>query len=215
MEWDMFQLLPNFKGYFNNLFEFNDLSYFDDLQEKLESNGMDFKDIFLYDIIALELLRRQLGFRDFTGLEKMGNFLCGHPLKGIVHDPYYFPTASEISYILNLISSEEILEFYYSLVREAIRLKIIEPRILIWDGQFIRSDCNNNFKDKEAKRAKKYNDTDAGYCRHNGVKKDVGYEASNLFCYCGSWKRVLPVYFEMIPGNKTKILLFEKRYVIF
>ena len=74
MEWDMFQLLPNFKGYFNNLFEFNDLSYFDDLQEKLEINGKDFKDIFLYDIIALELLRRQLGFRDFTGLEKMGNF---------------------------------------------------------------------------------------------------------------------------------------------
>ncbi len=203
-EWDMLQLLPGFKGYFNHLFELNDFTYFDELQATLETQGISFKNIFLHDIIALELLRRQLGFKDFTGVEKLSRFVCEHPLKGIVYDQYYFPTADDISYILNLIPADAIMTFFHQLVEEAIELGVINPRILLWDGQFIRSNCNNNFKDKAAKQAKRYNDPDAGYNRHNGVKKGVGYEASNLYCYCGSWDRILPVHFEMVAGNRNE-----------
>jgi Transposase DDE domain len=209
-EWDMLKTLPKFKGYFNYLFELNQLSYFDDLQEELEAKGLNFKGIFLYDIIALELFRRQLGFKDFAGLEKLSYFLNEHPLKGIVHDAYYYPSAADISYILNLLPPKKLMEFYYALVQEAIDLGIIDPRILLWDGQFVRSNCNNNFKDEDAKKAKRYNDPDAGYCRHNGVKKGVGYEASNLYAYCGSWDRILPVYFEMVAGNRNENPVFRE-----
>ncbi len=89
-------------------------------------------------------------------------------------------------------------------------MKIIDPRILLWDGQFVRSNCNNNFKDEQAKKAKKYNDPDAGYGRHNGIKKGVGYTTSNLFAYCGSWTRVLPVYFEMFSANKNENPIFRE-----
>ena len=106
-EWNLLHALSDFTGFFNHLFEFNNFSYFDDLQEELEKNGGNFKDIFLYDIIALELFRRQLGFHDFTGLEKLSNFISAHPLVGIVHDPFFFPTAAEISYVLNLVPFRE------------------------------------------------------------------------------------------------------------
>ncbi|MHA1618216.1 MAG: transposase [Promethearchaeota archaeon] len=203
-EWNMLQLLPEFKGYFNHLFEFNDFTYFDELQASLEADGAHFKGIFLHDIIAIELFRRQLGFKDFAGIAKLSYFLAEHPLKGIVHDQYYFPTADDISYVLNLIPADAIMKFFHSLVQEATEIGAIDPRILLWDGQFVRTNCNNNYKDKASKQAKRYNDPDAGYNRHNGVKKGVGYEVSNLYCYCGSWERVLPVYFEMVPGNRNE-----------
>ena len=35
-EWDMHHTLPKFSRYFNNVFEMNDLSYFDKIQDELE-----------------------------------------------------------------------------------------------------------------------------------------------------------------------------------
>ena len=64
IEWDMLQFPIKFMGFFNHIFEMNDLTYFDDIQELLEEKGANFKNIFLYDIIIYELMRRQAGFRD-------------------------------------------------------------------------------------------------------------------------------------------------------
>ncbi len=59
----------------------------------------------------------------------------------------------------------------------------------IWDGQFMHSNCNDNKnKDKEH-----YNDPDAGYCRHLGVKKGLRYDPGILYAHC--YDRWLPVYF--------------------
>lgn len=209
-EWGMLHSLQEFTGYFNHLFEFNDLTFFDDLQEELEANDVNFKGLFLYDIIVLELFRRQLGFHDFSGPQKMIQFLVDNPLKGIFHNPNYFPTAADVSYVLKKLPAKKIFEFFQGLVQDAIELRIIDPRILLWDGQFIRSNCNNNFKDKNAKKLKQYNDPDAGYGRHLGVKKGVGYEASNLFAYSGSWNRTLPVYFEMVSANSNENPVFRQ-----
>lgn len=41
-EWDIFHYLPKFDGPFENLFEFNDFNFFDDLQERLEEEGGSF-----------------------------------------------------------------------------------------------------------------------------------------------------------------------------
>lgn len=95
------------------------------------------------------------------------------------------------------IPSESLFEFFQLLVKECIQLGIIVPRILIWDGQFIRSNCNNN-KDKDKDN---YNDPDAGYCRHNGTKKGVGYDPGILYAYCHD--RWFPIFFKMFPGNRN------------
>jgi len=102
------------------------------------------------------------------------------------------------------IPAEELFKFFQILVKECIDLGIIIPRILIWDGQFIRSNCNNNKnKDKDA-----YNDPDAGYCRHNGTKKGVGYDPGILYAYC--FDRWFPIYFKMFPGNRNDTRAFRE-----
>jgi len=103
----------------------------------------------------------------------------------------------------------KIVQFFNYLVKEGIDLGIIDPRILLWDGQFVRTNASNNFKDEKAKKARKYNDPDAGYGCHLGVKKGVGYEVSNLFAFSGSWNRTLPVYYEMYPANNNENPVFR------
>lgn len=196
-EWDMLHYLQKFKGYFEYLFYFNDFSFFDDLQEKFEADGVSFKNMFIRDVFAYELFRVNLGLKDYAGLEKMGRFLIAPPLFGVTRDPTFFPTAADLSYIMKRIPAKELFTFFRLLGKECIKLGIIVPRILVWDGQFIRSNCSNN-KDKEKD---KYNDPDAGYCRHNGTKKGVGYDPGILYSFC--FNRWFPVYFKMFPGNRN------------
>ena len=204
MEWGMHRYLKGFNGFFENLLEFNDFSFFQDLQGTLENRGVSFKDMFIEDVFAYEMLRINLGFKNYSGIERMGKFLAYSPLFSITHDPNFFPKAQDISYVLTRIPAEALFEFFQLLVRECVDCGIIVPRILIWDGQFIRSNCNNN----KEKGNLNYNDPDAGFCRHNGVKKGVGYDPGILYAYC--FNRWFPVYFKMFAGNRSDILAFRQ-----
>ncbi len=204
MEWDMHRYLKNFNGFFENLFEFNDLSFFQDLQGILENSGVSFKDMFIEDVLAYEMLRINLGFKNYAGIQRMGRFITDPPLSNITHDPDFFPDAQDISYVLTKIPADALFEFFQLLVKECIDCGIIVPRILIWDGQFIRSNCNNNKK----KGHSEYSDPDAGYCRHNGIKKGVGYDPGILYAHC--FNRWFPIYFKMFAGNRNDILAFRK-----
>lgn len=204
MEWDMHRYLKGFSGFFENLFEFNDFTFFQDLQESLENRGVSFKDMFIEDVLAYELLRINLGFKNYAGIERMGRFIDYPPLFSITHDPNFFPNARDISYIITRIPAEALFEFFQLLVKECIDCQIIIPRILIWDGQFIRSNCSNN----KEKGQSNYNDPDAGYCRHNGIKKGVGYDPGILYAHC--FNRWLPIYFKMFAGNRNDILAFRE-----
>ena len=157
LEWDTLQTLPKFFGFFNNINEFNDFSYFDEVQERLEADGISFKGMFIYDVIMFELIRRQIGFRDYTRLEKLRGFLAINPFKSVLTEPDFFPSASDVSYVMTRIPASDLMKFFHDLVEEAVELKIIYPKILLGDGQFFRSNCSNNYKDDAAKKAKKYN----------------------------------------------------------
>jgi len=203
-EWDMHRYLSGFNGFFENVFEFNDFSFFDAVQERLESDGVSFKNMFLKDVFAYELLRINLGFKNYAGLEKMGKFTGRPPLFSITQDPSFFPKAADMSFVLKRIPARYIFEFFQKLVKECIEYRIIVPRILIWDGQFIRSNCKNN---KEKDRST-YNDPDAGFGRHIGTKKGVGYDPGILYAYC--FDRWFPVYFKMFPANRNDVTAFNK-----
>ncbi len=204
MEWDMHRYLKSFNGVFENLFEFNDFSFFQDLQGILENRGVSFKDMFIEDVLAYEMLRINLGFKNYSGIERMGRSLAYPPLFSITHDLNFFPKAQDISYVMTKIPAEALFEFFQLLVKECVDCGIIVPRILIWDGQFIRSNCSNN----KEKGKTKYNDPDAGYCRHNGTKKGVGYDPGILYAHC--FNRWFPIYFKMFSGNRNDILAFRE-----
>ncbi len=90
------------------------------------------------------------------------------------------------------------MAFFHQLVREGLDAGVIAGRVLIWDGQFIRSNCGNN----ASKETGKYTDPDAGYGRHVGKKLGVGYQPGILYDYGGPARR-LPVHFTMFPGNRN------------
>ena len=197
-EWNELQDSPDFTGYFNLIFEVNDLSFFNRLQTELEAGGVTYKGNSIYDVIAVELLRHQLGLRNYAGSDKVRWVTGVNPLVAILHNPDHFPTAADVSYVLKKLPPERVMDFFHALVRECIELGIIDPRVLIWDGHFVRSNSNNNKPDG----SNSYSDPDAGYCRHLGVKKGVGYDPGFLYAYCGAG-RVLPVHFTMFPGNRN------------
>lgn len=146
-EWILVQSMKTFTGFFNHMFNLNDFSKLDAFQERLENEDISFKHIAIHDVVAFELLRLQLGFHDYTGLEKIYYFIGGNPLHAILRDQLFFPSAADVSYVMTRIPSKMLKEFYHDLVDEAIALKIIVPRILVWDTQFVHSNCNDN-KDK-------------------------------------------------------------------
>jgi len=134
MEWDMHRYLTGFDGFFENLFEFNDFSYFEDLQEVLEERGVSFKNMIIEDVIAYELLRINLGFKNYQGIEKRGRSTRCPPLFSITHDSSFFPSASDLSYVLTRIPSSAFFDFFQLLVKKCVDCGVIIPRILIWDG---------------------------------------------------------------------------------
>lgn len=203
-EWDMHRYLSGFEGFFENIFELNDLTFFDELQLRLEAEGVYFKDLSVKDVYLYNLLRINLGFKDYSGIEKMSRLLIMPPLFSVTNNPDFIPTAADISFVMNKLPAEEVFRFFRLLVQECIDLGIIIPRILIWDGQFLRSNCNNNKNEEK----KEYNDPDAGYCRHNGKKKGVGYDPGILYAYCRD--RWFPIYFKMFPGNRSDYEAFRK-----
>ena len=204
LEWDMIHYLPKYDGAFENLFEFNSLAYFDDLQERLENSGISFKSLFIKDILIFEFLRLNLGFKDFRGIEKMHRFTPNLPVYGLPVHSWRLPSAADLSFVLKRIPAEDVFAYYQLLVDECISCGLIIPRILIWDGQFIRANSNNNKK----KDTEQYGDPDAGYCRHNGIKKGVGYDPGILYAYCKD--RWLPIYFKMFPGNRSDSKAFRE-----
>ncbi|MHA1683924.1 MAG: hypothetical protein ACTSUE_23500, partial [Promethearchaeota archaeon] len=81
----------------------NDFTVLDDIQGELESGGASFKKISLMDVFRSELLRLQLGFHDYTGIEKMFQFTGGNRLAPLQRDKLFYPTAANVSYVMSRI----------------------------------------------------------------------------------------------------------------
>lgn len=205
-EWHLMNVMMEFNGFFDHIFKLNDFSFLDDLQESLEGSGVRFRGIFVHDAIAFEFLRLLLGFDNYAGLDKVARFIGINPLFDVLRDPAFYPRKGDISHVMTRLPPDYLKEWYYMLVEEAIELEIIVPRVLLWDTQFIRSNCSNN---KTGGRPD-YNDPDAGYGRHQGRKDGVGYRISNLYAYCGSWERTYPVHFEIVPANRNENPVFRE-----
>jgi len=205
-EWTILHAYSAFEGFFDNLFEFNDFSLIDQFEKELIKNNVNLRGIYLHDFFVWEILRIAHGFNSYSEFERFLNhfqyFTNFNYLKDILYNPHYRPTAKDISYIWKKIPESLISKLFLTKVKECINLKIIDTRTLIWDAQFVRSNCNNN-KNPQTKR---YNDPDAGFCRHLNQRKGVGYEFSCLCAHMGSYW--LPVYYKIFPGNVNDSKIF-------
>ena len=108
---------------------------------------------------------------------------------------------------MHQLTAEDLLGYFALLREECLRLNIMDQRIGIWDGKFTHSNSNNN----KVKGTDAYSDPDAGYGRHNGVKKGVGYDCRTVYMYMGNhW---LPFYFQVFPANRNDTQAFKETFI--
>jgi len=202
----MLKALPGFTGFFEHLITYNNFSYFDDVQEKLETRGVSFRNRFLHDIIIFELSRIHVGIDTYTAYMNAIRFFQANYLQTVLHDPNYFPDVDLVSHALRALPLEALKRFFFDLLEETYEYKIAKNRILIWDGQFVHSNASDHFNEEKGS----YNDPDAGFCRHQGKIYGVGYKVSTIYAYCGD--RSVPIYCELFPGNKDEYSVFKETF---
>jgi hypothetical protein len=202
----MLKALPGFTGFFEHIIYCNGLSFFDDVQEKLELEGLSFRNRFLHDIVIFELSRIHIGIDNYTSYMNVIRYFQADYLKTVLHDPTYFPDVAIVSHALRVLPLEVLKQFFFKLLEETYEFKIAKNRILIWDGQFVHSNSN----DKYNKEKGSYTDPDAGFCRHQGKIYGVGYKVSTIYAYCG--RRSIPLYCELFPGNTDEYTVFKETF---
>lgn len=203
----MIKSLQGFTGFFEYLIYCNNFTYFDELQIKLEDNGISFKNRFLNDIIIHELARIQIGIDNYTAYMNAIRFMRPLFLKNISRDPDYFPNVDIVSHALRIIPLKFFKAFFYNLLEEAFEFNIVKTRILVWDCQFVHSNSSDQFNKEKGS----YNDPDAGFCKHNGKIYGVGYKVSTIYAFCGN--RYIPVYCELFPGNQDEYSVFQLTFL--
>lgn len=202
----MLKALSGFTGFFEHIIYCNNLSFFDDIQEELEARGISFKNRFLHDILIFELSRIHIGIDNYTSYMNAIRYFQANYLKTVLHDPSYFPDVAIVSHALRVLPLEVLKQFFFELLEEIYEFKIAKSRILIWDCQFVHSNSSDHFnKDKGS-----YNDSDAGFCRHQGKIYGVGYKVSTIYAYCGN--RSVPTYCELFPGNTDEYTVFKETF---
>ena len=202
----MLKALSGFTGFFEHIITCNNFSYFDDLQEELEAKGISFRDRFLHDIIIFELSRIHIGIDNYTSYMNAIRYFQANYLKTVLHDPSYFPDVAIVSHALRVIPLEALRQYFLELLEETYEFKIVKNRILIWDAQFVHSNSSDQFNKEKGS----YNDSDAGFCRHQGKDYGVGYKVSTIYAYCGN--RSVPIYCELFPGNTDEYTVFKETF---
>ena len=128
-EWELFQNDEGYHGYFNHLFLFNDLSYFDTIQANWEANGISLDKHNLHDLMLYVLLWRNLGLRSYEDLERVLSLYPLPPLWNLTHDPFCLPDAKIISKVMHQLTAEDLLGYFALLREECLRLNIMDQRI--------------------------------------------------------------------------------------
>ena len=123
----MHRYLSGFEGFFENIFKLNDLTFFDELQLRLEAEGVYFKGLSIKDVYLYNLLRINLEFKDYSGTEKISRLLIMSPIFSVTNNPDLIPMAADINFVRNKLPVEEVFRFFRLLVQECIDLGIIVP----------------------------------------------------------------------------------------
>ncbi|MHA1706295.1 MAG: hypothetical protein ACTSUX_09440 [Promethearchaeota archaeon] len=127
-------------------------------------------------------------------------------LKTVLHDPNYYPNVDMVSHAMRALPLKALKQFFFELLEEAYEFKITKNRMLIWDYQFVHSNSSEHFN----RRKGFYNDSDAGFCMHQGRIHGVGYRMSIIYAYCSNDS--VSVYYELFSGNIDEHSMFKATF---
>jgi len=196
--------LPEFDGYFDDLFLFNPhLGVIcTQLAHDLHHQGKSLPHP-IYDYFILEMARIHTGNPTYRGFQRNLLFFNPTAFAHILEDPQFFPTPQDFSEFFHLLPLEMMYTVFYEILSEFIDLHLISFRIMIWDCQFIHT----NGSDYKLPDSDHYSDRDAGIRRHQNKFLGLGYMASTLYIYCN--QLVVPVYCMIFPANLSDKVIFH------
>ncbi len=197
-EWNLFQELPGYTGLFIHLFLLNPTTYWAQLETVLFADGYKREGFSVFELIVWIILLRKLGLRFFSVLGRVGHDLRTERLQPILSHPDRVPQPYHFSHLFQYLKPEHLLQYFWSLVEEGFRLKLIEDGILIGDGVSMHSWAGNFTKTKLGENP----DPEASLIVHNKQYRGKGYVVVVLSAWCRS--RWLPIYFEVFTGSASE-----------
>jgi hypothetical protein len=197
-EWILFQELPSYTGLFIHLFLLNPTIYWVQLETILIADGYKREGFSVFELIVWIFLLRKLGLRFFSVLGRMGHDLRTEGLQPILSHPDRVPQPYHFSHLFQYLKPEHLLQYFWGLVEEGFRAKLIEDGILMGDGVSMHSWAGNFTKTKLRENP----DPEASLIVHNKQFRGKGYVVIVLSAWCRS--RWLPIYFEVFSGSTSE-----------
>ena len=202
VEYEALQAYPKARGYLNYLFQFNSFAFWDSLAGSPEQDAL-YSLIPRADIFRVEMARYKLGI---TKYERWLELLTHTPAIleaiGIAWD--HMPTSSQYGQLVAHLGSVNIRTYFFQLVQECLALRLIDGKIIIWDGRFLESACAKNAN----KQLHRVADAEAGKYKHIGKYYGVGYIDSSFICA----KHNLSLYYQSFPANRNHNLIFRQTF---
>jgi len=189
-------------GYLKHLFQFNSFTFWETLPLTPKQRLL-YRKISMAEIFKLEIARYKRGVTTYrTWIDTLRH------TPGLLHalqlDPRNIPTPSEYGKLVSHLGSATIKQYFHELVQECMTYRLIDGKVLIWDGRFLESYCAKN----KNKQLRAFSDRDAGKYKHIGKFRGVGYVDSTIICA----KHNLPIYYQTYPGNRNDNLTFRQTF---
>lgn len=202
MEYQALQAYPRAKGYLNYLFQFNSFAFWESLPESSAQNPI-YDNIAAADVFKAEMARYKWGITKYDRwLDLLAHIPAILEAMGITWD--HLPTGSQYGQLVAHLDSANIRTYFSSLVQECLALRLIDDKIIIWDGRFLESACAKNAN----KRLHRVADAEAGKYKHIGKYYGVGYIDSSIICA----KYNLTFYYQTFPANRNHNLIFRQTF---
>ncbi len=202
VEYRALQAHKSSTGYLEYLFRFNSLKFWDELpltafQERL------YQDLSMADVFRLEMARYKRGVWRFERWIDALRYTPGL-IDAVGIPPESIPDPGHYGQQVYHLGSRNIQDYSFTLVQEGIRYKVIDCKIIIWDGRFLESNCAKN----KNKTLKAFADAEAGKYKHVGKFRGLGYVDSSFICA----KYNLPVHYQSFPGNRNDNPIFRETF---
>ena len=196
--------IPEFQGFFDDLFLFNTFSSLENAEATLNAKKIRTGAPSLHDMLIFELARIHTGHETYSGFLRNLAFFGPFNFLPLLQERGFVPSVQDFSRMFHAVPSSVFQDLFFDLLGELIEARVVRFRIMMWDCQFVHS----NTSDYKNKNTGKYTDPDAGVGRHNNKYLGVGYMCSTLYAYSG--RVIVPVYCTLFPANMSDKTIFAK-----
>jgi hypothetical protein len=196
------QTYSNNQGYLKHLFQFNSFTFWETLALTPKQKRL-YRKISQAEIFKLEIARYKRGVTTYGAwIDTLRH--TPSLLHAIQLDARNIPNPSEYGKLVSYLGSATIKQYFHELVQECMTYRLIDGKVLIWDGRFLESYCAKN----KNKQLGAFSDPDAGKYKHIGKFRGVGYVDSTIICA----RNNLPLYYQTFPGNRNDNIIFRQTF---